>query len=226
LLVDIPDKYLDIFEAPKQLPIPKQSTSSTNGSSSGPVKCYCGIEAVERVTKKEGPNNGRKFYSCVRRQCNFFQWTDQQQKKVYMIKQEPSISNTRMQQINRNNVVKKEKTTNNISSYSMSVHKSNPANISTSENVVNNSIHQSAKSTIQKASSTLQIVKKEPKSQERNTNHIVKREIKSEPVTQENFVIIDSEEEEETSPKKRRFETSTSQHPQIKKKRKQFLEEI
>ena len=45
--------------------------------------CFCNVKAHHRVTKKPGPNHGRKFYSCGRwsiskqnRQCDFFMWAD------------------------------------------------------------------------------------------------------------------------------------------------------
>jgi hypothetical protein len=49
--------------------------------------CFCHVKAHHRVTKKPGPNHGRKFYSCGRwsiskqnRQCDFFMWADSTEK--------------------------------------------------------------------------------------------------------------------------------------------------
>ncbi|KAJ1643827.1 DNA topoisomerase 3-alpha [Dispira simplex] len=50
---------------------------SING---GKVLCQCLQPAVLRVTKKEGPNKDRSFYSCSKPMddwCSFFQWADQ-----------------------------------------------------------------------------------------------------------------------------------------------------
>lgn len=208
ILLDIPDKYLEIFEAKKKLPVLKLSSSTNIDSSEQDlVKCRCGIEAVERITKKEGPNNGRKFYSCVQRQCNFFQWKDQlQQKTVYMVKVEPSMSNNSIHQITRDDIVKKEKTISNTVNHSTSVHKSNFAS--------RNFAQQNTKET-KTVSSTVKTVKKEQYLGNNDAYHLAQRQVNSEPV-----IISDSEEE--TSPKKRQSETGTS-HLQIKKKRKQFL---
>lgn len=48
------------------------------------VLCKCGLEAVPRITKKEGQNKGRVFMSCPRdrdRSCNFFIWEDEVKSK-------------------------------------------------------------------------------------------------------------------------------------------------
>lgn len=46
--------------------------------STGP-ECKCGTVTVERSVKKEGPNKGRKFWSCASwpRGCKFFEWQAQ-----------------------------------------------------------------------------------------------------------------------------------------------------
>jgi hypothetical protein len=36
--------------------------------------CDCGVATVKRECRKEGPNQGREFYSC--QTCRFFQWAD------------------------------------------------------------------------------------------------------------------------------------------------------
>ncbi|KAJ8662613.1 hypothetical protein O0I10_001575 [Lichtheimia ornata] len=38
------------------------------------VSCYCGVGARKLVTKKEGRNKGRWFWTCPTRQCRFFKW--------------------------------------------------------------------------------------------------------------------------------------------------------
>jgi hypothetical protein len=48
--------------------------------------CKCGLTAIKRVVKKEGPNIGKPFYTCTKPQddgskCNYFQFVDQVSKK-------------------------------------------------------------------------------------------------------------------------------------------------
>lgn len=46
----------------------------------GAVQCKCGIAASQRTVQKDGPNKGRKFYTCSKPredQCGFFEWMDQ-----------------------------------------------------------------------------------------------------------------------------------------------------
>ncbi|RZC37038.1 DNA topoisomerase 3-alpha [Asbolus verrucosus] len=38
------------------------------------IVCSCNVEAVQLTVRKEGPNKGRKFYSCRSKQCEFFLW--------------------------------------------------------------------------------------------------------------------------------------------------------
>ena len=40
------------------------------------MKCKCDEEAVVRVVKKEGKNQGKHFYGCKNQKCDFFTWTD------------------------------------------------------------------------------------------------------------------------------------------------------
>jgi hypothetical protein len=43
------------------------------------LHCFCGLPAIERVARKEGPNQGRRFVSCPKAsvsRCNFFRWLD------------------------------------------------------------------------------------------------------------------------------------------------------
>ena len=57
----------------RQMPPPPPPSGST-----GVVQCNCGQPAGSRVTQKSGVNQGRSFYTCDSRSCNFFQWTDQE----------------------------------------------------------------------------------------------------------------------------------------------------
>jgi DNA topoisomerase-3 len=53
------------------------SPSNTTQSSANPTVCYCGASALLLTVRKEGPNQGRQFYSCANnRQCEFFSWFD------------------------------------------------------------------------------------------------------------------------------------------------------
>jgi len=38
------------------------------------VKCLCGVPAEKLTVKKEGPRQGRHFWKCVQRNCQFFEW--------------------------------------------------------------------------------------------------------------------------------------------------------
>ena len=50
------------------------------------VKCLCGRNAHRWEVKKRGPTQGRHFFRCQNRVCDFFQWDqdEQQQAKVQM----------------------------------------------------------------------------------------------------------------------------------------------
>lgn len=52
-------------------PLPAASTGSVE------VKCRCNVPAGERTVVKEGPNKGRRFWTCSNSgQCDFFEWMD------------------------------------------------------------------------------------------------------------------------------------------------------
>jgi len=56
------------------------SRSSSEVSSGNNQTCNCGAPAVELTVRKEGNNQGRKFFSCPNNKaCNFFQWADDSQ---------------------------------------------------------------------------------------------------------------------------------------------------
>jgi len=50
--------------------------------------CTCGMSCLEKITKKEGKNHGRYFYTCPNQQsgCGFFKWKDELQKAATKIK--------------------------------------------------------------------------------------------------------------------------------------------
>eukprot|EP00435_Cladocopium_sp_Y103_P019395 s2098_g4.t1 len=37
-------------------------------------RCHCGVAAEKLVVKKEGPRQGRKFWKCTQRECQYFEW--------------------------------------------------------------------------------------------------------------------------------------------------------
>lgn len=40
------------------------------------LKCNCGLETSLHTVFKDGPNQGRKFYGCKLKDCNFFKWSN------------------------------------------------------------------------------------------------------------------------------------------------------
>ena len=51
-------------------------------ASGGPLKCPCGVEAVRLTVKKSGLTQGRHFYKCARRICDFFEWDPEEIKAL------------------------------------------------------------------------------------------------------------------------------------------------
>uniref|UniRef100_A0A8C5EA37 DNA topoisomerase n=1 Tax=Gouania willdenowi TaxID=441366 RepID=A0A8C5EA37_GOUWI len=41
------------------------------------IVCNCGQEALQLTVRKDGPNQGRKFYKCNNGSCSFFLWADE-----------------------------------------------------------------------------------------------------------------------------------------------------
>ncbi|CAE7241832.1 Top3a [Symbiodinium microadriaticum] len=39
--------------------------------------CFCGQPSMSLVVRKDGPNQGRPFFGCAQRTCQFFQWGDE-----------------------------------------------------------------------------------------------------------------------------------------------------
>ncbi|ORX38825.1 putative DNA topoisomerase type I [Kockovaella imperatae] len=53
---------------------------STRDNHDEVLRCDCGLEAVSRTTTKEGPNQGRTFWTCPnnpKARCKYFQWEDE-----------------------------------------------------------------------------------------------------------------------------------------------------
>ena len=60
-------------------PEPKRPTNNlaiSESDDTNPTLCYCQIAAVLLTVKKEGPNQGRQFYTCSSKGCDFFAWKD------------------------------------------------------------------------------------------------------------------------------------------------------
>lgn len=45
-------------------------------------RCHCGQPATQLIVKKEGPTQGRLFWKCTTRVCNFFQWDPEEVRKL------------------------------------------------------------------------------------------------------------------------------------------------
>lgn len=81
-------QYFEWDEAPvdvghSTVATPVRAAGSFGRSEAPPVElpagssqllCQCGSEATSFVSKKEGPNQGRRFWTCGERRCKFFQW--------------------------------------------------------------------------------------------------------------------------------------------------------
>ena len=81
----------DDFEAPQTK---RRPSTSSSGGGGGAVKCKCSVDAASFVTQKEGPNKGRAFFTRANnKQCNFFEWADEQRASRPSTSQ-PSSSNT------------------------------------------------------------------------------------------------------------------------------------
>lgn len=54
----------------------EQQDIQTNRNIGQLVQCSCGKNAAFFEVRKEGPNKGRKFFTCKERTCDFFKWQD------------------------------------------------------------------------------------------------------------------------------------------------------
>ncbi|CAE7544937.1 Top3a, partial [Symbiodinium necroappetens] len=57
-------------------------TSGAMNSRAEVILCTCRKEAVKLVVKKAGPTQGRHFYKCKQRVCEFFLWDPTEQEKI------------------------------------------------------------------------------------------------------------------------------------------------
>ncbi|CAK9109699.1 DNA topoisomerase 3-alpha (DNA topoisomerase III alpha) [Durusdinium trenchii] len=46
------------------------------------LECHCRAPAVQLIVKKEGPTQGRLFWKCAQRVCNFFEWDPQEVQEI------------------------------------------------------------------------------------------------------------------------------------------------
>ena len=49
---------------------------NSNDGTSNPIVCSCSNPAAFFTVRKEGKNQGRKFYVCSSKTCDFFLWAD------------------------------------------------------------------------------------------------------------------------------------------------------
>lgn len=73
----IPRPLLPV-SGPSWIPQPPAggAANGSNGSSDA-VVCNCGQDAILLTVRKDGLNQGRKFYKCSAGSCNFFLWADE-----------------------------------------------------------------------------------------------------------------------------------------------------
>ena len=60
----------------------EEDAAMTGSASSGTPNCLCGSPAVRLVTKKPGPTQGRHFWKCAARVCQFFEWDQAEVSKL------------------------------------------------------------------------------------------------------------------------------------------------
>ena len=55
---------------------PQTSISTSSSSTSSSFLCLCNEKPRIRQVYKDGPNQGRYFYACAEKLCNYFKWDD------------------------------------------------------------------------------------------------------------------------------------------------------
>ena len=55
-----------------------EMTEAPSPATPGVPRCHCGTAAVRLVTKKPGPTQGRHFWKCAARVCQFFDWDQEE----------------------------------------------------------------------------------------------------------------------------------------------------
>jgi len=63
-----------------QINFEEQKEQIEENNESNEMICYCNLPAIQLIVKKDGPNNGRKFYKCSKYnddKCKYFKWEDE-----------------------------------------------------------------------------------------------------------------------------------------------------
>ncbi|KAL9653812.1 hypothetical protein ABK040_012873 [Willaertia magna] len=88
--------------------------NENSSNNSAAPQCKCGKPSVKRKVFKEGPNQGRYFYSCENKGCNFFKWCgneNDENKSIFQFRPpNSSSSNVNNNSSNNNHTFKPFKT--------------------------------------------------------------------------------------------------------------------
>ncbi|KAF0980273.1 hypothetical protein FDP41_013487 [Naegleria fowleri] len=66
------------------------------------MQCSCGVMASRNVVKKQGPNQGRVFFSCASRSCKFFKWGSSGSEDAAVVASTQKDSSSSSQEFNSN----------------------------------------------------------------------------------------------------------------------------
>lgn len=66
------------IQADNETSQPKRQKMNDVSSKRNVRHCFCNIDAVSYLVKKEGPNKGRRFYTCAKTssKCKYFKWSE------------------------------------------------------------------------------------------------------------------------------------------------------
>jgi DNA topoisomerase III len=78
------------------------NNNNNNNDSDNPIYCHCSNLAALKSVRKEGPNQGRQFYSCGQNSCSFFAWKDAADTNQSTFSQPATISRNTNPSLNRN----------------------------------------------------------------------------------------------------------------------------
>jgi hypothetical protein len=80
-------------------------------------KCRCGLEAIVREVKKDGPNKGKLFYCCQQyydKKCDYFMWKEDSSPVITKVTKVTNINNdTNNSNINDSDINDSDINTNN-----------------------------------------------------------------------------------------------------------------
>jgi len=71
-------------------------------------KCRCGLEAIVREVKKDGPNKGKLFYCCQQyydKKCDYFMWKEDSSPIINIVAEVTKINNDNINANDTNNNV-------------------------------------------------------------------------------------------------------------------------